>query len=217
METAPALPQAVAAVLVSEPPLAVTPTSDGPHHGLAGRGGGGVVVGDRDLTLGVRESRANRAAEVHQERLVRLDGRIAVDDDADRLAGLARCERQAPDRGHVIAARRGRAVRRRVVHSHRLGSRPGQRHGEHRVRRPGVAFGDADVVDGHRHGGNVVIDDRGSGLRCGDRRVGGVAQAEVEGLVRLIRSVAVDRHGDRLRGLARGEGQRSRGGDVIAA
>src|SRR5262245_28055156 len=54
-------------------------------------------------------------------------------------------------------------------------------------------------------------------LAVGDGRVGRVAQVDEEGLARLAESVAFDRDGDGLAGLAGGERQRAGGRLVIAA
>ena len=55
METAPALPQAFAAVLVSELPVTVTPTAEVHTTGTAplGGGGGGAEAPERTALLSV--------------------------------------------------------------------------------------------------------------------------------------------------------------------
>src|SRR5262249_35759864 len=66
--------------------------------------------------------------------------------------------------------------------------------------------------------GHVVIDDRkrGRGLAAEGSAAGGAAEGEVDCLIALYQGVVGDRHGERPRGLPRGEGERAAGGGVIA-
>ena len=59
--------------------------------------------------------------------------------------------------------------------------------------------------------------DRAGGLAAGDRGAGRVRERDEEGPGGGPGRLGVDRHGDRLLGLARGEVERPRGGDVVAA
>src|SRR5205085_1951363 len=133
--------------------------------------------------------------------------------------------------------RDGRAVGRGVVDAERQGGRPGERHGERGGAVPLVDGDVADAEAGGRvvvgdGGGARAGGDRGAGgvrqvrgellgrlvqgvvvsdrPRPRPRRDGGVyrgRQVDGERLVVLERGVAVDRHADRLGGLARGERQ----------
>ena len=67
-------------------------------------------------------------------------------------------------------------------------------------------------VDRHWH---VIVGDGADALVVGDGGVDRAAEVDEEGLVRLRHGLADHRHGDRLRGRARGEGQRAAGVGVI--
>src|SRR5262245_33885016 len=181
-----------------------------------------IVVQDRaEAAPPGEQGVAAEPEQVEVEGLVGLPLAVALDLDRDVLRRLAGCEGQRAGPGDVIVvAGRRRAVYRAERHRHRLvvtdgtaGDREGDREGE-QVRLTlltlGLCYvGDADL--------RLVVNDGAHGLTVGDGRVGRAAQIDEERLVRLAEAVAVDRHGDRPRRLAGGDGQRARGGLVVAA
>ena len=134
------------------------------------------------------------AREVHEERLGRLDGGVAVDGHVHELLRRPGGEGQRARLGRVVAAGAGRAVGGRVGDRDGGGAGRRKRDREPRVHRPAVAFRHRDVADGQRRQGRrVVVGDRPQALAVGDRRARGAGQVHEEGLGRLDGGVAVDR------------------------
>ncbi len=76
------------------------------------------------------------------------------------------------------------------------------------------AFRHRDIGDRQAR---VVVDDRAGGLQRGRRGELNVVQVELEGLVRFDLRLADDLHRDLLAGLARLEGERAGGADIVGA
>ncbi len=185
------------------------------HADIVDRDVGHVVVEDGAHALRVGDRGVGRAAQVDEERLIQLDGVVAVDGDRDRLADHARGEGQRAAGRDIVHARGRRVVSRGIVHCNRVGAGIGHGDGEDGVNsRAAVALGHADIIDRQNR---VVIQDSAHALRVGDGGVGRIAQVDEERLVRFGRSVAVDGDGDGLGEHARGERQRAARRHVVNA
>ena len=117
-----------------------------------------IGVLDRPGRLAVRQPPARGVRQRQRHRLPALVVIVVEHRDRDRLRGLARREAERAAGGGIVGARRGRAVRRGVVHRHRAGRRPAERDREgQRLARvlmhPGVGHRDPHRPgDGRRHG-----------------------------------------------------------------
>src|SRR5581483_12080865 len=101
----------------------------------------GVVVADGARGLARRDGGADGGGEVDLERLVRLEGGVAVDRHGDRPAGHARGEGQGPAGRLVVVAGRGRrAVRGGVVDGDRAAAGVGEGHRKAERGRTGIPF-----------------------------------------------------------------------------
>src|SRR5205814_2135798 len=153
------------------------------------------------------DARVLGAAQADGERLVVLVRGVTDDWHGDRLRGHAGGERECAGGGPVVVVGDGGgAVGGGEVDGHRDLGRPGQGDREDEVRRPRVALG--SLVASHLQRRRRVIFDLfpcTTLFRSCDARVLGAAQADGERLVVLVRGVADDRYGDRLRGHAGGE------------
>ncbi len=179
--------------------------------------GQSVVIEDRAHALAVAQSRVPLVVQLHEERFVRLDSRVAEDRHDDRLVGLARVKRQKDVVGpHVVAARQSRVVGRVVPDGHRPAAGRGEPHREQRVARAGVALDEGHVVDGEDRQ-RIVIDDRAQALAVQDGGIGGPGKVDEESFIRLIEQVPDDGHGDVLVDLPGIEEERSIGAHVVAA
>ena len=108
----------------------------------------------------------------------------------------------------VVAGRDRRAVDGRVVDGHRLAAGRAQADREGRVRVPRPSSWVTSLIERAGAASSSVIVPTPCAVR--ERRVRGARQVEEEALVRLVEHVAVDEHGDRLRGLARPGSRASR-------
>src|SRR5439155_876574 len=133
-------------------------------------GRNGVVVVDRADAGDAGKSRAGGvAAQTYGERLVRLELRVAVDRDAERLRRHTRREVQRLRLGHVVVVdRRGRAVSRCVIDGNGRRARIGECDVEGEGRRTGVALAERDVIDRDLRQ-RVVVVDRTEALVVEDR------------------------------------------------
>src|SRR5262249_52433174 len=158
------------------------------------------------------------------EVLIVVDGRVAVDGDADRLrlAGRAR-EGQGAAGGHIVAAGRGRAVGGAVGDGEAALDGLGRGHREGQGRGAAGAVADRRTVDVQRLA--VVVADRAGALGAGGAARGLICRLSLDGalpicevLIVVDGRVAVDGDADRLRlaGRAR-EGQGAAGGHIVAA
>src|SRR5262249_25104483 len=178
----------------------------------------GVVIGDRAGGLRAAEGGSGRVGQVQVERLVRLVGGVAVDQDGDRLRRDAGVEGQRAGGRLVVAAGGGGGpVGGGVVDRDRRGLGLVEADGEGERLGAALALGGQDVGDGDRRGLGVVVVDVAQAEGVVDGGVGRVVQVDGEGLVRLVQGVAVDQDGERLGGLARAEGQGAGGVLVVAA
>ena len=168
---------------------------------------GEVVVPDRPGRGAGLDRQAGRARQVDGERLVGLDCPVPGHVHGDRLRRLARGEGHGAAGRGVVAAGAGRPVGGGEVHAHRPRGRLVEGHGEVEGRRPGRPLERGHPGDGGDRG--VIVLDGPGGGRAGQGRTGGAGQANAERLIRLDGRVAGDGHGDGLRRLAGGEGQRA--------
>ena len=121
----------------------------------------GVVVDDRALALRVRRPwHARHVGDVDEERLVGLDGLVAVDEDARRCTSRCRPGSSAPVRDVAVKSDGAvaDAVRGRDVERHGLAGGDAEADGELERRRAAGTLGARDVVDRqpcrhHRIGG----------------------------------------------------------------
>ena len=103
------------------------------HVGVViGPGLGGIVIDDRaGAGVAAGEDRGRkRRAEPHDQRLIRLDRRVAGDDNGDRLRQFAGGEGERAAGGRVIRAGGRGAVGGRILHRDRLGRGGGEAHRE---------------------------------------------------------------------------------------
>src|SRR6266404_5838326 len=107
---------------------------------------GGVVVLDSGNALGVADRRAvGGVGQVDEEGFVRLDQRVAIDGDVDRLAGITRIESECPSgRLIIISSSRRGAISGCEVYSHCLTGRRRQSDVKGGNGRAAVTFRDAD-------------------------------------------------------------------------
>ena len=139
--------------------------------------------------------------QVDRERLVRLAGAVAVDDDGHGLRRLAGAEGDRAAVGREVGAGRRRrravvvgvrvvgpevrvALGRRVVHRDRAVGRGREVQGEREGLGARVPLRRADVVDRDRR---LVVEDRDRAAGVADERVGRAAEDDGEGFGRLDR------------------------------
>ena len=111
----------------------------------------GVVVDDRSLSLPVGDRRAGDVRDVDEERLVRLDGGVAVDEDVERVVELSGRDRLAVSASRCSRRAAGAAVRGRDVEGDAARACAAERLTVNVTGRAGVALAGGDVVD--REGG----------------------------------------------------------------
>src|SRR5262249_15219041 len=148
----------------------------------------------------------------------------AVDQDGDRLAGLARGEGERPRGGLVVAAGGGGAGGRGVVGRDRDVGGPGEVYAERERGLGRVALGadhevgrEAEDVDTRDADARLVVADGAHTLGFDEPRPRRPAEVDEEGLVGLADAVPVDGDDDGLTGLSRGEAERPGDGLVVAA
>ena len=174
-----------------------------------------VVVGDRARALAVGDRRVDGRRQVDEEGLVGLVERVAVDGDADGLARLAGGEGQRADALRVVGRlhrRRRRPSRRRRVTVLALGA------ASVTVKLAVVVpllpsatvTSPIDMPGGPSS--SVIVP---APLASASVALAGLERPTVKRLVGLVERVAVDRDGDRLAGLAGGEGERAAGLGVV--
>ena len=81
---------------------------------------------------GIQHRPAHRIRQAQKDRLVALRRRVVHDRHGERPAGDAAAEGQRPARGHVVEAREGRPVGRRIIHRHGPDRPVGPQHGDDR-------------------------------------------------------------------------------------
>src|SRR5262249_35433648 len=155
------------------------------------QGGGRVVVEDRPRPRPGGDRRVCRGRQVDGERLVRLERRVAVDGDGERLGGHpgGDGEQRRGDRDVVAGGGRGAGVGRRGEGE---GLPADRREGDGEGRRGGAAvpLDHADAVDAQGRD-RVVVGDRARPGRRRVARVGRPTDVQRERLVRLVLGVAV--------------------------
>ena len=155
------------------------------------------------------------AAERHRQVLVGLVSGVPPKLQADGGCRRARRNGQTAGAGLVIAVRRSRRtigagpVQRDIPATD---ARQAHRHLDHPT--PAIAFAVGDIGNAHAGQRIVIGDGRGRG-GVTNGRTAGIAQPQLELLVRLIQRVATHIHGNRLGRLARSECQRARRALVV--
>ena len=196
----------------------------GHRHGRA------VVVGDRADTLSVGWQRhrnrpgacGGQVRQLHGEGFIRLNGDVAGSIHGNRAGLAARRNGQRAGGREVVAARERRPVEGGVVHTHRPIQRVIQAHREDK-RGGGTNRALRVRHIGHRHGRAVVVGDRADTLDVGWQRHrnrpgacgGQVRQLHGEGFIWLNNTIAGSIHGNRAAQVARRNGQRAGGREVV--